>query len=342
MRILIVGSNKIFSIENFYVKYLAQGGVSISVFLAPNIFNDYYQQGIINRVMFRAGISSIYKKINNRFREMVERESPDLIWVFKGMELFPESLEWARQRKVKLVNYNPDNPFFFSGRGSGNKNISKAIGLYDLHFTYNLEIKKKIDKEFHTKTCYLPFGFEIEDSLYDHCVVLPEIVEACFLGNPDAFRSAFITKLAGAGVQMTVFGHDWNRFVDHPKIKIQNAVYGRQQWEVLRRYRVQLNLMRPHNKNSHNMRTFEVPGIGGIMVAPDTVEHRMFFEDSKEIFLFQNTAQCVEKIKWLLGLPEYEADEIRVRARDRSLKSKYSYRDRSMQVDAELQKLIAR
>ena len=42
--------------------------------------------------------------------------------------------------------------------------------------------------------------------------------------------------------------------------------------------------MRIHNPDSHNMRSFEVPGVGGIMVAPDTKEHRIFFEVGKEIF----------------------------------------------------------
>ena len=49
-------------------------------------------------------------------------------------------------------------------------------------------------------------------------------------------------------------------------------------WKVLRKYRVQLNLMRPHNLDSHNMRSIEVPAVGGIGLFPDTPDHERFFE----------------------------------------------------------------
>jgi spore maturation protein CgeB len=332
MRILIVGSDRIFSIENFYIKYFNQANIKVSIFLAPNIFNDFYKKTILNKIAFRLGISTIYKSINRKFKRAVELENPEVIWVFKGMEIFPESLEWAKKRNIKLVNYNPDNPFLFSGRGSGNENISKSIGLYDLHFTYNLEIKEKLENDFNARVQFLPFGFEIDQNLYEHCASLSEIAETCFLGNPDSFRSAFIMNLANAGIEIAVFGHDWRKFVDHPKIKIRDAVYGTQQWEVLRRYRIQLNLMRPHNINSHNMRTFEVPGIGGIMLAPFTPEHISFFDDKEEAFFFEGLEDCVSTIQKVLSMTVQQADVVRGAARKRSVISGYDYKTRTAEV----------
>ena len=90
------------------------------------------------------------------------------------------------------------------------------------------------------------------------------------------------------------------------------------------------------------MRTFEVPGIGGIMLAPDTTEHRMFFENGREVFLFKDIDECANLIKWLLQLSKGEADEIRRAARERSLKSGYTYEARSSQVLAELNNLMDR
>ena len=85
------------------------------------------------------------------------------------MEITPDSLEWAKKKKIKLVNYNPDNPFIFSGRGSGNSNVTNSISLYDLHFTYNLSVKEKLEKEFQSKDCFLPFGFDLDDQLFEIC-----------------------------------------------------------------------------------------------------------------------------------------------------------------------------
>jgi spore maturation protein CgeB len=80
------------------------------------------------------------------------------------------------------------------------------------------------------------------------------------------------------------------------------------------------------------MRSFEIPGIGGIQLAPDTPEHRMFFEPGREIFLFRTVDECAEQVRRLIELPAAEAMEIRQRARKRSLDSGYSYRDRAQTV----------
>ncbi len=90
--------------------------------------------------------------------------------------------------------------------------------------------------------------------------------------------------------------------------------------------------MRVHNEDSHNMRTFETPGVGGIMLAPDTTEHRMFFEEGKEAFLFKEVNDCIEKIKKIMNLSYDNAMKVREAARSRSLNSGYDYRSRTEQA----------
>jgi spore maturation protein CgeB len=329
MRILIVGSDKIYAIENFYKKYLSELGEDVKLFTAQNYFYEYYQKSIINKLLYRASLSGIITKINNLFISEVKQFKPDIIWIFKGMEITPESLEWARQNDIKLVNYNPDNPFIFSGRGSGNQNVTNAIPLYNLHFTYNLAVKKKMETDFNVQTEFLPFGYDLENDLYLSCSRQEEILKVCFAGNPDKERVAFLENMASSGIQIDVFGNNWSRFVKHAGIKVFEPVYGDEFWRVLARYRVQLNLMRVHNIDSHNMRSFEVPAVGGIMLAPDTVEHKLFFKDGQQAFWFSNIKAAVEKANYILGLSTQEAVQIRMNARERSLRSGYSYRDRS-------------
>lgn len=340
MRILVVGSDKVYSIENFYVRHLRELGVHVSVFLASAKFRDYYQQRLVNRVLFRAGLSSIYRRINAEFKETVEREAPNIIWVFKGMEIFSSSLQWCRNRNIKLVNYNPDNPFIFSGRGSGNSNITQSIPLYDLHFTYNLEVKKQLENQFKVETSWLPFGFELSESLYKEIEKENEIIEVCFLGNPDRERASFIGKLAKNGIKLSVYGHGWGKFLRHSNAEIHDAVYGDDQWRVLRRYRAQLNLMRRHNLDSHNMRTFEIPAVGGIMVAPVTTEHRLLFENKKEVFLFNDLTESIVQINEILSASSEQAQRIRIEARTRSLNSGYRYEDRARLVFQKLNTLL--
>ena len=65
------------------------------------------------------------------------------------------------------------------------------------------------------------------------------------------------------------------------------------------------------------------------MLAPDTEEHRSFFNNGNEIFLFSKTKDCFEQIQKILHLSHEEAEAIRRNARERSISSGYTYRDRA-------------
>jgi spore maturation protein CgeB len=332
MRILLVGSNYNWAIENYFVKYFEQLKIESHLFPAQAFFYDYYYKNSIHKLLYKLKLSNIERVINMKFIEQVIQYKPTHIFVFKGMEISNKSLQWAKSKGIKLVNYNPDNPFVFSGRGSGNKNVTQSIDLYDFHFTYNLEIQKKLEQNHKAKTGLLPFAFDISEHLFEQCAQVKEVVKVCFLGNPDKSRANFIESLATKGIEIDVYGHDWNKFVQHQNIGIHQPVYGDDQYRILRQYRVQLNLMRKHNINSHNMRSFEIPGIGGIQLAPYTTEHELFFEPNKEIFLYQSVEDCVKKINHLVQLSVQEANELRLAARLACIEKKYSYAERAKQV----------
>lgn len=341
MKLLITGSDKIYAIENFYANYLKELGVDVYHFCTQSLFYDYYHQSILNKLVFRAGLSGIYKTINEEFKQLVEKFEPDIVWVFKGMEILPESLQFAKRQKIKLVNYNPDSPFIFSARGSGNANVKKSISLYDLHLTYHPGVKKRIDSHYKTSSAILPFGFDLNDALYDKCCRQQEVVKACFVGNPDKQRINFLLQLANGGVKLDVFGNFWKRYISHPNISVFSPVLGDDFWLTLRKYRIQLNLMRPHNPDSHNMRSFEIPGVGGVQLAPDTCDHKTYFLPGKEIFLYKDASDCIEQINRLLTLTAGVVNEIRLNARKRSIQSAYTYKDRACQALVHLKRLSA-
>jgi len=340
MKLFIVGSDKVYAIENFYVKYLREAGVDVFHFPAQSYFYDFYHWNVSHKIIFKLGLSGIFKQINNRLKEEATRFAPDVIWVFKGMEILPATLQWAKKRGIKLVNFNGDNPFLFSGKGSGNKNVSRSIRFFDLHLTYNTEVQKEMEETWQILTGILPFGFNIEDALFEKCCQQTEIVKACFLGNPDNYRGTFLQELAGRGVQIDLYGNNWDRFVSHPNIQVFQPVYGDDFWLTLRRYRLQLNIMRPHNPNTHNMRSFEIPGVGGIQLAPATNDHQLYFEPGVDIYLYQDLDDCVSAAKKILALPQNEADAIRQNARDRSLRCGYSYRDRATQALRQIEHIL--
>src|ERR1700748_1967067 len=98
MRLMIVGSDKVYAIENFYVRYLRELGIEVAQFPAQSLFYDYYQRSLVNKLLFKAGVSGILSRVNVQFREEVAAFRPDIIWVFKGMEITPASLRWVKEQ----------------------------------------------------------------------------------------------------------------------------------------------------------------------------------------------------------------------------------------------------
>jgi spore maturation protein CgeB len=331
MKLILIGSDHVWSLEKIYFKYLKELDVEVELFPAQNYFYEYYNHSTIHKIFYRVGVSSVIKKINQQLIDKILAFKPTIAWIFKGMEILPATLEFMKRQGVLLVNYNPDNPFLFSGAGSGNDNISKSISLYDLHLTYNLDIKTQLEKKGY-RTRILPFGFDLSEEVYAMCCTQNEIVKVCFLGNPDRNRAEFIQSLAEAGIEIDIYGKEWNKYINHPRIQTLPPVFGEEFWRVLRRYRIQLNVMRPHNGQSHNMRSFEIPAAGGIMLAPDNEEHRSFFINGHEIYLYSDLPNCLKQVRTIISLPLIEVGKVRQNARNRSLRSGYSYIERTQTV----------
>ncbi|RZJ53065.1 MAG: glycosyltransferase family 1 protein [Flavobacterium sp.] len=327
MRILISGSSDIWAIENHYCKHLNELGVKTFLFPAGNIFRKKYNT-IGQKIIHKIYPKLILDEINNKLLDEISIINPDIVWVFKGMEIYPKTLLEIRKKGIFLINYNPDHPFSFAHKGSGNANVKNSLSIYHLHLSYSKNIINELAKIYSADVLFLPFGYDHTGNVYDF---LPseEINKIAFVGNPDANRTKILNNLASNGYSIDVFGNGWAKYVKAQNIKINDPIYGPELWETLQKYRIQLNIFRPHNLNSHNMRTFEVPSVGGIMLAPASEEHFQFFEDNKEAFFYRNEDELMKICEKILSLPKAEANKIRKAAHLRCIASKYSYLDRS-------------
>lgn len=333
MKLLLAGSARHMAVEWHFIRPLEAMGVEVHQFPAHDMIHEFHSRGIINKILLRTGLA-MYPKVNKKIIQLAKAIKPDVIWIFKGMEFYPGTIKKLSKEFI-VVNYNPDHPFEFFSRGSGNKNVSGSIPYFHTYLTYSEKIAAELEQRFKVRTHILPFGYEYDPEALEKAKAAKEINRCCFIGNPDNSRHTHIKALLEAGVPVDVFGHGWDHFFpagSFPNLKVTDAVYGDDFWIKARQYRMQLNVFRPHNENSHNMRSFELPGIGAIQLAPYSAEHAKFFEDGKEIFLFHNMDEMIQRAKALLAMPEAEANAVRERAYDRSIRSGYSYKNRAKQV----------
>jgi spore maturation protein CgeB len=342
VKILIAGSDNHWSIERYFVKYLREYGAMVDLYPAADVVFTWHSKNIFNKVLFKTGIWKGYKKVNQELIEKASSIKPEVIWVFKGMEIYPDTWKKLRAMGIKLANFNPDHPFIISSRGSGNKNVTKSVGLFDLHFCYIRLLMSQIEDRFHIPCIFLPFAYEENDMIYTDASEISEIKKICFQGNPDGYRADMILFLAENGFKIDVYGHDWDKteLVNKKNIDIYPIASRRDFWKKNQEYRIQLNLFRAHNEGSHNMRTFEIPAVGGIQLTEYSAEQAEFFTENEEIFFFRNKEELRQKVEMLLNLNEEAARTLRQNARERSLNSGYRFSDRARTVYQSFEKLL--
>jgi len=316
--ILILGSNHLASLELTYEKCFNEMGINTNTYGIQEDFLAYYNKSILQKLIYRLGLSLIIPQLQKKVKKLILEYKPTHVLVFKGMEITPKTIIWIKEQGVIVCNYNPDHPFIFSGRGSGNENVTRSITLFDYYFSYADDAVNKLNL-LGSQSYKIPFGFDSDGFEYKEMMIENEVLKACFLGNADKKRVEYINKLAHMGLQIDVFGENWNQFKLEKSIKIGEAKYGQAFWDTLQRYALQLNFLRQHNLNTHNMRTFDIPGAGGIMLAPKNLDHSLFFEEDTEVFLFENIEEAFHIARNILKLTFQQRQEIRKKARLKSL-----------------------
>jgi len=339
MRILMTVSANPHVLAPMYLRGLTGAPCQVRGFDLPSGAGRGLRRKVLRRIMPRAA----FPEANAVLEAEVAGFRPDAVWIFKGMEIYPGTLRGLRARGITLVNYNPDHPVDYYAAGTGNANVRDAVPLYDLYLTYSGRIAAEMGEKYPgLKVGVIPFGHDVSAEKFAQIEGEEEVVRACLLAAPDADRRRVVMAVAEAGIPLDIYGLGWDRFVSpRPNLRIHPFASGDEMQRVLRRYRVQLNIFRPHNAGSHNMRSFEVPAVGGIMLAEDSPEHRRFFEAGREAFYFTGTADMIAKTREILDMAKDRADEVRAAARRRSVDSGYSYKDRAQAALREIMSVRA-
>jgi spore maturation protein CgeB len=349
MRLLISGSRRNTNTVGSFIISNFNGGVEYEVLDYPDRFAELLDSKLY-RVLYRIFPLLFVRMMDKLFVEQVRRFRPEVVLIFKGMEISKWSLKKVRSGGVRLVNFNFDHPFSHFSRGTGNRFVTEAIPFYDLHISYSSFVAAQLREKFQVKTTWIPFGFHLTDSQYAEVLAenRPELRRLCLVANPDDYRVESIRNLVREGCPVDLYGFGWERYFESTGLvtihapRKANSFWSdpTEFWKVLRQYRVQLNFFRPHNDGSHNLRTFEVPAVGGILLTPASFEQQRFFEVGKEIFCYTDQKSLLEQSKWLLGQDASVIEEVRVMARNRSVLSDYSYKRRTSDLLQALNTLI--
>lgn len=331
MQLLIVGSTRAGAIECAYVRALRRFNK-----LVVGHFDLEHPAGWLMRTR---GLSRLTQSIQAEFagRGLYTylRYNPapySAVIVFKGALLSPFWLRNCRQitEAALWVNVNPDDPFNLSSPGATNHNIVRTIKEFDLYAIWHERLIPAIKSAGCREVMYLPFAYDMDEH-FPASVRDEKLTDTItFVGTWDREREAVLTEIADSS--LLVHGYGWDRVNKHSPlwncISAKN-LYGDALRNVTTSSKASLNLLRPQNYGGHNMRTFEIPAMRGLMVTTFSQAQGRFFPDGESSLMFSHSAE-LRQIVQMIVREEIDCDAIRAAAFSSSRGHSYLERAQSL------------
>ena len=296
-KILLLGSNESFSIERMYERAFKKLGIKANLFHIYDIKKSLISRFIWKYFRFICFIF-IRKKIINHI--INNNKKYDLIVIFKGIYINQSFISQIKKisNNSKIVDIFTDDPFatnYF--KDISNENILKTIPYLDHVFIYSKVILKKLKKRYpKNRFSYLPFGYDSvihknQNKKKSNIVKY----DLSFIGTADNERYKIIKRLDE--FKIILAGNGWNNYKLGKNITYVKEVNFQNYSKLLKRSKLSLNILRKQNKNSHNMKTFEIPSMGGLMITNRTIEQNNYFPENEASLMYSNINELKLKIR---------------------------------------------
>jgi len=253
-----------------------------------------------------------------RLLAALARARPDVVLFLKCDDLHAGLYALARRvTGATLVAFHPDDPW--SRRGLGRRGAAHARAVAQLRrvdhaFLWSRPLVERARAE-GVRCDYLTFACDpelharVDDVSDDERRAFGS--DVCFIGNWDEEREAWLGPLADAGLDLAIWGTDyWVRRCRHPGIQRAwrgRPLYGREQAVAARASAVMVNVLRRQNKGACNMRTFEIPCVGGFMLHERSAEAAAYFPPGVACGDFTSPDDLVVQARRWLADPEGRA-----------------------------------
>lgn len=271
------------------------------------------------------------RKENSQIIEKINSTYYDIVWIDKGVTIFPETLQYIKKKSPKtlLISYSPDN---MALRHNQSQQYLECIPFYDYIITnksYILDDLKKLgakDIRFVNNSYESTFHYPRILTSEDYKEIGGDIG---FVGAWEKERCESILYLAQHGLNVRVWGGGkWLKYKGmYPNLTIEEkGLYSENYSKSFQAFKISLCFLRKMNFDLQTTRTVEIPACGGFMMAERTSEHQAMFEEGKESAFFSSNEELLEKCKYYLSHEE-ERKKIAAAGIKRCQTSGYSNED---------------
>jgi hypothetical protein len=222
---------------------------------------------------------------------LARRQRPDLILATKAPFLGAREVRGLRRRGAPVAMIYPDSPY---GAYTQRTDVLGALAAYDRVYVWSHHLVARLRADGVAAAAYLPFAFDPGDYSAGGPVDTPSCGRThaiAFIGQRYDKREAWLDALRGLDVG--VWGLGWTRsdVVRRAGHCVHaEAMHGAAAGAIYRGTTLALNVLHADNVPGHNMRTFEIPPCGAVMLSEATEEIASFFEPDRACLLAADPA----------------------------------------------------
>jgi spore maturation protein CgeB len=281
-------------------------------------------RNFVGRLIYYAGAAWLESYLKYKITPIIKNSRYDVTFVDNGELVGRNVLSALRTVSPIIINYNNDDPF--GGRDKKKWRLYlEAIPHYDLLAVVRLVNVTEARALGARKVLQV---FMAVDELDGPREITPQDRvrfphEVLFIGTWMPERGPFLAALLQAGVPLAIYGNDWQKAPEWPKLKAVwhgPAIYGDDYLKAIQLAKVSLGLLSKGNRDLHTTRTFEIPYCGGLLCAERTPEHTQLYQEDVEAVYWADVRECIEKCQKLLGNAEMR-NQIAEKGRIRCLRN---------------------
>lgn len=270
-------------------------------------------------------------RYNRALTALARSVRPDLIWIDQGGQIRPDTVAELRATGARLLHHTTDS---FWHRTYWFRHYFKAIELYDIHVVTNELNRPFLEKRGARCVILDEFAYDPErhrppsltsDERRRHAA------EAIFVGHWEPPTERMVVALRSAGINVRVCGPHWWRARTMGDRRTIGPVHGAEYIGALAGARLCLGFLSKANQNQSAVRTFEIPAVGGFLLAERTADHQRYFAESTEAEYFDSPDELVDKARFYLRHSEAR-DAVAAAGHRRCTTSPYTWADRCRRI----------
>jgi hypothetical protein len=294
MKVLLCGeADRVGSGAWCYAETLREMGHELTVFSEVHYLRRYSESRLLR--VYRHFARKLFERdrvaMMTDLLQCAAQARPEIAIILKGLFVSQQDVRAIQRMNCWVVNINHDD-FFSSNPNNWSAVQRGAIGAYDYLFPTR-EVNVSELRPYNPNVEFFPFAYlpkihrkvpipENEQELWNADVV--------FVGTWEKRRSELLEYLVQrVPARYAIYGSQWEKVDRNSPLRpfLKWKELGPDEMaKAIGGAKIALGFLRKENRDDYTQRTFEVPAVGGVLLAESTARQQQWFGEGREAVFF--------------------------------------------------------